>query len=36
VMRMYHIQDREDYHKYVYSSLTSLELMIGTTSYAGQ
>jgi hypothetical protein len=35
-MRKYHIQDREDYHKYVYSSYVVQELMVGTTSYVDQ
>ena len=33
-MRKYHIQDREDYHKYVYPFYAVQELMEGTTSYA--
>jgi U3 small nucleolar ribonucleoprotein protein IMP3 len=33
VMRKYHIQDREDYHKYVHSFSAVQELMEGTTSY---
>jgi len=36
VMRKYHIQDREDYHKYVYLFNEVQELMVGTTSYVDQ